>query len=292
MTETREDMTTMDRLGIEFLSVFGLPPAEFVHLAADLGCRHISTALFGAPVDPPLYPPFSLLDQDVRDAMVAAMRERDVSISLGEGLIIAPGVDVRSHDGALAVMAELGVRRINTISLDPDLGRSVEQFGVLAEMTAEAGMDLTVETSPGFVPHDVAMALEIVRQVDQPHFRLLIDTMHVSRTGTTPEDLAAIEPDLIGYIQLADVPLVADGSMSYFDEAMTNRLVPGAGGLPLVEILRALPTDVVVGIESPNLAQVRAVGVEPYMRQCVDSARELLERAHPGSSSPFATGRN
>ena len=37
----------MHPLGIEFISVFGLPPVEFVHLAADLGCRHISTALVG-----------------------------------------------------------------------------------------------------------------------------------------------------------------------------------------------------------------------------------------------------
>jgi hypothetical protein len=38
-----------ERLGIEFLSVFGLPPVEFVNLAADLGCRYISTGLRSAP---------------------------------------------------------------------------------------------------------------------------------------------------------------------------------------------------------------------------------------------------
>jgi hypothetical protein len=30
-----------DRVGIEFISVFGLPPVEFVALAAELGCRQI-----------------------------------------------------------------------------------------------------------------------------------------------------------------------------------------------------------------------------------------------------------
>jgi hypothetical protein len=34
----------MRALGIEFISVFGLPPVDFVHLAAGLGCRYISTA--------------------------------------------------------------------------------------------------------------------------------------------------------------------------------------------------------------------------------------------------------
>ena len=41
----------MDRLGIEMLSVFGMPPIEFVHLTADLGCRYITTGMVGfAPV--------------------------------------------------------------------------------------------------------------------------------------------------------------------------------------------------------------------------------------------------
>ena len=29
------------------LSVFGMPPVEFVHLTADLGCGYITTGLFG-----------------------------------------------------------------------------------------------------------------------------------------------------------------------------------------------------------------------------------------------------
>jgi hypothetical protein len=43
----------MRDLGIEFISVFGLPPADFVHLAADLGCRYVSTALTGRPLKSP-----------------------------------------------------------------------------------------------------------------------------------------------------------------------------------------------------------------------------------------------
>ena len=52
----------MDQLGIEHLSVFGLPPVEFVNLAADLGCRHISTALMAIASNPYGYAPSSLRD--------------------------------------------------------------------------------------------------------------------------------------------------------------------------------------------------------------------------------------
>ena len=42
-------------LGIEFLTVFGLHPVEFVHLAADLGCRHIGIGLSPLPINPHRY---------------------------------------------------------------------------------------------------------------------------------------------------------------------------------------------------------------------------------------------
>jgi hypothetical protein len=113
----------MNRLGIENISVFGLPPVEFVNLAADLGCRYISTGLEPIEYNPHGYPRFSLReDTALRREMVAAMRDRGVSISLGEGFTIRPGFDVCKQRAAdLDVMCELGVKRINTVRMDPDL---------------------------------------------------------------------------------------------------------------------------------------------------------------------------
>ena len=39
----------MERLGIEPLSVFGLPPVDFVNLAADLGLGYIGITLSAMP---------------------------------------------------------------------------------------------------------------------------------------------------------------------------------------------------------------------------------------------------
>ena len=91
----------MRDLGIEFISVFGLPPAEFAHLAADLGCRYISVALTGRPLKSLGYPPFSLKnDLALRREFLTAMDERGVAIALGEGLVISPEADVSglAHD--------------------------------------------------------------------------------------------------------------------------------------------------------------------------------------------------
>jgi hypothetical protein len=53
--------SAMQRLSIEPLSVMGLPPVEFVGLAADLGLRYVAMTLSAMP-NPYGYPPFSLRD--------------------------------------------------------------------------------------------------------------------------------------------------------------------------------------------------------------------------------------
>jgi sugar phosphate isomerase/epimerase len=267
----------VNRLGIENISVFGLPPVEFVNLAADLGCQHISTGLTSFDFGVCDYAAFSLRDDAaLRREMIAAMRDRGVSISLGEGLTVRTGGDVRNYASDLDIMCELGVDRINTVSMDPDLNRSFDQFGVLAEMAASRGVETTTELSPSLTVADLPTALAAVRHVGRPDFRLLIDTMHLVRSGSGPADIAALDPDLIGYVQLCDAPLEPRFE-SYFEESMFERMAPGSGELGLRELVAVLPRDRVFGLEVPLRSEAEA-GIGPHERlgKCVEAARSLL----------------
>ena len=271
----------MAHLGIELLSVFALPPVEFVNLAADLDCRFISTGLGPAPYNPHGYPPFSLRDDTaLRAQMIAAMDDRDVAISLGEGCIVRPQVEVRDLAAELDVFAELGVTRINTVSLDPDRARSFDEFGVLVELAADRGMETTIEASPGLTVGDLDTALAAIDHVGRPDFRLLIDTMHVVRSGSTADDVAALDPTLIAYVQLSDATL-APRFDSYMEEAMYERMVPGEGELPLRALLAALPDGLVISLEVPQRTWAEAgVGPEERLGRCVEATRALLAEVH------------
>ena len=263
----------MSRLGVEQLTVLGLAPLEFVHLVADLGCNCISTGLSGMPG----YPPFSLRDNKVlRRELSAALRDRGVSISLGEGCIARPGRDFRDMAGDLDIFQELGAERINTVSMDPDLGRSLDQFGVLAEMSAARGMQSSIELCPVLTINTLASAVAAVRHVGRKDFTLLLDTLHLGRSGATTAELAALDPAMIGYIQLSDAPLNPTNP-NYMDEATFDRMVPGEGELPLRDYLSVLPRDVVVSLEVPARALAKA-GLSPRDRleRCVQAARALL----------------
>jgi sugar phosphate isomerase/epimerase len=267
----------LNRLGIESISVFGLPPVEFVNLAADLGCAHISATLTPIDINPHGYPRWSLREDPVlRRAMIAALRDRGVTISLGEGFSVRPGTDAQQRGADLDTMCELGVKRINTVSMDPDLARSFDQFAALAELASARGVETTLEFAPGLAVADLPTALSAIRHVGRPDFRLLIDTMHLVRSGSGAADLAKLDPNLIGYVQLCDVPL-RPRIANYMQESMTERMAPGTGELPLRDILGALPRHLVIGIEVPLQSQALA-GASPQQRlgRCVEAARNLL----------------
>lgn len=267
----------MSRLGIEFLSVFGMPPVQFVNLAADLGCAHISIGLTPIPFNPHNYPLWSLReDAALRRDMVSAMTDRNVSISLGEGFIVRAGVDISERAADLDLMCGLGVKRINTAIMDPDLNRCYEQIAKLVEMADEVGVETTLEFGPGLTIVDLPGALETIRNVGNPNLRLLIDTMHFFRSGSDVKQLAALDPDLIGYVQLSDVPVTSTYS-NYMEEAMDDRKVPGMGELPLADILSVVARNLVVGLEVPQKARAES-GLTPveYLEPCVSAARNLL----------------
>ena len=268
----------MNPLAIERLCVFGLPPVQFINLAADLGCRYISTGLLPMTYNPHGYPKWSLRDDPVlRRETSAAMRDRGVAISLCEGFGVRASGDVREYAGDLAVLRELGITRINAASIDRDLQRTLDQFAILAEMANALGIETTIEIGPGPIAN-LPAALAAIRHVDRPYFRLLIDTMHFVRFGSSVSDIAALEPDVIGYVQLCDAPLKSKYA-SYMEEALYERMVPGAGELPLLEILAMLPPDVVIGVEVPQRSLAEAgVGPREPVAQCLEATRGLLAR--------------
>jgi sugar phosphate isomerase/epimerase len=183
---------------------------------------------------------------------------------------------MRDHAADFEVLAELGAEQVNTVSFDPDMSRSVDQFAVVAESAAAAGMKATLEFVPNLTVSDLPTALAAVGQVGRPDFRLLIDTMHFFRSGSEPQDIAALDPGIIGYVQLSDVPVVP-GIPDYMEEACFERMVPGTGQLPLLELLRVLPREPVIGLEVPLRSQADA-GIGPHARlgPCVEAARGLL----------------
>ncbi len=249
-------------IGIDFISFMGLPPVQSVALAAQLGCKHVSIALAPMPGNPPRYPEWSLREDAVlRRDLIAAQRDYDVTISLGEGYLIRPGADIRDTEADMAFMRELGIPIANIVAVDPEWNRSIDQLAAFAEMADASGLQATLEMMPGVLIGTLGKAVAAIKEVGKPNLRLLLDSMHVFRSGATAEDVAKLDPALVGYVQLCDVPLVSEYA-SYGEEARFERLAPGEGELPLADFIKALPSHHMLGLEIPMRAKAQA-GITP-----------------------------
>jgi sugar phosphate isomerase/epimerase len=270
----------MNDIGIERLCLFGMPPVEHVALAADLGCACVGIGLTAMRYyNPSNYPDWSLRDEPaLRREMVAAMRDRGVRISLCEGFGVSPGGDPRAYAHDLDIVRELGGERINAVGSDRDEQRTLDGLAIITEMAAERGIHVVTELGVGPLS-SLAKGLAAIRHVGE-NFRLLIDTMHYFRLGGSIAEIAAIDPKLIGYVQLCDAPLVSPFA-SYMEEALHERMVPGTGELPLREFLVLVPPDVVVSVEVPQRSLAEA-GVPPLERvgRCVDAAQAILSEKY------------
>lgn len=268
----------MDRIGVEYISVFGISPPDLISIAADADCHHVSMILSRADYNPNNYPYFSLLDDKaLRAETLARMRDRDVAIALVDGFAVFPDSDFTALRPMFDLLGEFGVTRINMVSMDPDRGRTLDQIGGIANLARDYDLTATIEPCPVLTIRTMAEALEVIGRIALPNVKLLIDTMHLARVGETAADLARVDPSLFGYIQISDAPAAMPSPKAYMDEAMNDRQIPGEGELPLVDIIAALPDDLIVSAEVPlrSLAQ-QGVPEGERVRRAIEGTRRVM----------------
>lgn len=269
----------MDRLAIEFISVLGLPPIEFVEVAAALDVRKIGFACGQIVALPELYAPWTLrgnpgLVRDVKQALA----DHGVSLSLGEGFLIRPGVEITDQSADMDVLAELGAPIVNVVSLEGDAARADDQFAQFSALAAARGLDASIEYMPAMPIGTLAAARDLVVRSGQPNARILLDAMHLFRSGGSAEDVALLDPELVGYAQICDVPLVS-AHEDYSIEARFDRRIAGEGELPLQDFVNALPATCVVGLEVPMRDKALAgIGPVERLKPAVEAARKLLDQ--------------
>ena len=119
----------------------------------------------------------------------------------------------------------------------------------------------------------LAAALDIVAAAG-PDAGLLIDPLHYARTGSVPADLSEVDPHRLPYAQFCDAPASGPPPSdvpAIIHEALDLRLMPGDGGLPLRELLAAMPPQIPLSIE------LRSAALRDGWPDPAERARVLLE---------------
>ena len=272
----------MRTAALHHLTVRTVAPAQLPAIAAAAGFREVClfthvpavtlTGSGGASA------PFPLVTAQNAPAVAAALREHGVGVINCEYFPVSATVPVGNYRDALALGAQLGARRAVTHIHDTDSSRAVDRLGQLADLAAEYGLGLGLEFM-GLSPacNSIARAAWYARQVGRANLGIAIDALHLIRTGGSPDDVRALPGELIAYAQLCDGASLRP-ARDYRGEAL-DRLMPGGGIFPLVEIVRALPLTTDLDIEVPCAAESDALA--PLDRACTaqDAARRLFMQA-------------
>lgn len=243
----------MPSLGVDHLTALDLPPEEFVRAAGAAGFESVSLRTIHVTGGEPSWagPPIDTA------AVLRAMADSGVRVHAVEAIAITPSL-AHGLDALRPLLqqgAELAAGFVYSFSDDPDAGRCADTFARLAEVVDEAGMRLLLEPMPYRSVATLAQAAGIVAGVAGTG--LIVDALHTSRGGTTPADLAGLDPDLLAVLQLCDAPTVPPGAPSpsgldpLLHEARFDRRLPGAGELPLEEFVAAMPSGALVTVEAP-----------------------------------------
>jgi sugar phosphate isomerase/epimerase len=270
----------LNRLGLDSQTVFGMPPTDHIKLAAELGCGHVTLAPMPVPWKLKRFPLWSLRDDvALQGETRAILRDTGVRLAVAEGFTIRPGTEAGDRVSDFDLMAKLGAEAAASVSMETDASRALDQMAVLADFAAERGMTFLFEFAPPHTFNTLESAFTAVQQLQRNNVRLLIDSMHLFRTGGSVAGIRALPDGAIGYTQLSDAPTEGDGG-DYYLEASFERKVPGEGDLPLFELLQALPSDVRIGLEVPMCKAMNAShhSNEPIAR-IVEAARAMLDQA-------------
>jgi sugar phosphate isomerase/epimerase len=195
----------------------------------------------------------------------AARRElRALMVELGVRLLDVEVVRLRPNTRldllapALDAAAELGARHVLTVCEDPDETRFVATFGAFARACAERGIRAVLEFMrfSECTSFEQAMRLAMLTRVDGADVGVLVDALHLARSGGTPAQIAGYAaefPEMFPYVQVCDAPLLPPhgGVAEVRDEAVHRRMLPGDGELPLAALLAALPPGIPVCVETP-----------------------------------------
>lgn len=112
----------------------------------------------------------------------------------------------------------------------------IESLGGICRRAAQRGLGIALEFIPGTGLPDVVTTDRIARSCGEPNCGITLDPWHWARSGGTLADIRGLAPGAFAGMQLCD-HIPPPPGVPY--TPMSGRILPGKGGLPLVELVRA-----------------------------------------------------
>lgn len=194
---------------------------------------------------------------------------------------IKPGPLDLEHLRIVDVGAELGARNVLCVSSDPDEHATIDKLSAIAQHGANAGITVNLEFGLFTCVRTIDDARRVVESCGSRDLSILVDALHLTRSGGTAEQVAALPSERISYVQLCDAPMTGADPKdddAILCEALDGRIPLGTGGLPLRDLLAVIPSDVPIGIEERSLSlRSQWPDLNERAKACYSTSRRYLD---------------
>jgi sugar phosphate isomerase/epimerase len=210
-------------------------------------------------------------------------RIRDTRLALDDTGVVAldvevvrfkPGVSLDDAKRVVDIGVALGARHLLTISLHGDASATADELAELNAYAEPGGLRVVLEFMVFTAVRTLDDAVAIASHAGGAG--VLVDTLHLVRSGGSVADLANVDPRLFSYAQLCDAPTVGPATVESGDpfvvEALDGRLCPGDGGLDVGGFVAAMPPD------TPMSLEIRSKRLRDEFPDAVDRARFIFDR--------------
>nr|WP_245329157.1 sugar phosphate isomerase/epimerase [Bradyrhizobium centrolobii] len=258
------------------MTVAELSPPDAVSAARHAGYDSVDLRLL------PVAPGDKTYDLSARSPVIRQALERMASTGIPvfdvEQIKITRELDIRLLEPFFETVVRLGARRVKVAAVEPDRSMVVDKMAAICERMRPHDISVDLEFMMWSSVPTLKDAEQVVAAMGCDNAGILVDALHLSRSGGTPADIAGIPPRRFGYVHLCDAPaaLPAD-TAAMLEEARTQREFPGEGELPLVSLLRTLPAGLTVSVELA--LRDRGYDAQTRARLGAESARRVIALA-------------
>lgn len=206
-----------------------------------------------------------------------SLRSCGVSVLEIEASWLTPEFDLDTLERALALGSLFGSRYLLAIGFDPERGRLEENLRRAYELAEKYHHRLMLE----FIPYSSVISLDdahsLLSRANAVNAGIVVDALHLIRSGGSPEDLKKYDQSLFPYFQICDAPLFAPPSYALREEARERRLSPGDGDLWLKEFIEYFTPEATLCIEVPNKFH-HALAPRERVQLYAAAARQLISK--------------
>jgi sugar phosphate isomerase/epimerase len=214
----------------------------------------------------------------------AALADTGLPLLDVEVIWLKPDSAMDDHRRVIDIGAELGAANVLCVSSDPDHGAAAARLAQLCRHAEGSAMRVALEFGIFTEVRNLTMAMAILDAVAHPLRALLIDPIHVDRSGSSIAQIAAVDPALLPYAQFCDAPAERPDPSDFnavITDAIDLREQCGEGALPLAALRAALPAGIPLSIELRSKALREAFGHPALRAKAVAAATRAWLEAHP-----------